>query len=194
VYRDGCRQGVLLTGKEEKKEEFEYKSSFKRPQRLECDIYHKVALKQDYMIIVGKVNGNPYEIFALRDVENHVFPTKIEKGYLTKVKSRTYELTSELQGKTFRIHNIVTLMTADQSTDTRKYSSMLRHGMHPQHIVAQIDEYASIVSFDKVIQRVLKNYIQEEHKKEKCPECGSENYHADSGCWSCPDCGYAKCG
>lgn len=194
IYRDGCRQGVLLTGKEEKKETFKYKSSFKRPQTLECDIYHKVALKQDYMIIVGKVNGNPYEIFALRDVENHVFPTKIEKGHLTKVKSRTYELTSEYHEKTFKIANIVTLMTADQSTDTRKYSSMLRHGMHPQHVVDQIDEYASIVSFDKVVQRVLKNYIKEEQKKEKCPDCGSKNYHTDSGCWSCPDCGYAKCG
>jgi len=146
------------------------------------------------MIIVGKVNGNPYEIFALRDVENCIFPTKIEKGYLTKVKSRTYELTSEIQGKTFKIANIVTLMTADQSTDTRKYSSMLRHGMHPQHIVDQIDEYASIVSFDKVVQRVLKNYIKEVEKKEKCPECGSKNYHAESGCFSCSDCGYAKCG
>lgn len=195
VYVDGSRDGVLITEEKEKKQDrFEYTKSFKRPQSIECDIYHKTALKKDWMILVGLVNGNPYEIFGLNDQENHVFLKKIEKGILTKVKSRTYKLEGIFQGKTYVIDNIISLMSDDEKVDTRKYSSMLRHGMHPQFVSEQIEEYASISSFDKVVSRTLKNYISKEDKKEKCPECGSDNYHAESGCYSCPDCGYAKCG
>lgn len=195
IYRDGCRSGVLISSKEEKKEnKFTYNSAFKRPVSVECDIYHKTALKQNWMVLIGKVNGNPYEIFVIKDVENHVIPYKVESGIITKIKSKTYELTVKTPGKTYHIDNIVDFMSEDERMSTRKYSSMLRHGMHPRYIIEQIDEFASITSFDKVVQRVLKNYVEDKEEEIKCPECGSTNYHAESGCYSCPDCGYAKCG
>lgn len=193
VYRDGCRQGVLLTGKEKKNDIFEYSKAFKRPKVTECDIYHKTALKKNWMVIVGKVDKNPYEIFVVEDVENHVFPFKIEKGTITKIRPKVYELTGVSIEKTYKIGNLINLMSEDEGVGTRKYSSMLRHGMAPIFIVEQIREFATISSFDKVVQRVLENY-SEERNKEKCPECGSTEYHVDSGCWKCPACGYSKCG
>ena len=45
VYRDGCRDGVLLT--ENKKENFNYIDSLKRPKVVEVDIYHKTALTKN---------------------------------------------------------------------------------------------------------------------------------------------------
>jgi len=201
IYRDGCRQGVLLTGKDSKpdvevKEQvlFEYSKAFKRPGILECDIFHKTALKRNWLLFVGKINGNPYEIFGIEDVDYKVFNPEIKTGTITKVKPKVYEVNGKLNGKEYKIRNVVSLMSLDQAVDTRKYSSMLRHGMHPKHIREQIEEFATIGSFDKVVQRVLGNYVDDKEEVLKCPECGSENYHAEAGCYNCPDCGFAKCG
>lgn len=194
IYRDGSRSGVLVSIKEEKTDKFEYSKAFKRPKVTECDIYHKTALKESWMVLVGKVDGNPYEIFAIKDVESHVFPKNIEKGTITKIKSKTYRLDGISQGKHHSIENIILLMSEDERVSTRKYSSMLRHGMAPKFIREQIQEFATIVSFDKVVERVLGNYIKEHEDKPKCPECGGSNYHAVDGCFKCEDCGYAHCG
>jgi len=194
VYRDGCRQGVLLSTEKKEDESFEYKNAYKRPKTLQCDIYHKTALKKNWLVIVGKVNNKAYEIFVINDVDNHIFPTKIEKGTITKVKSQTYELAGYMGQKLYKIYNIVDLMSMDQITDTRKYSSMLRHGMHPKFMIDQIEEYATIGSFDKVVQRVLRNYVSiEEQTEEKCTQCGGK-MAMEEGCKHCIDCGWSKCG
>jgi ribonucleoside-diphosphate reductase alpha chain len=193
IYREGSREGVL-TSIEKKKENFEYERSIIIPKERECDIYHKTAMKKSWMIVVGKVDGKPVEIFALEDLENHVFPSSITKGILKKEKSKVYSLTSKDSDKVYKIKNIVDLMTDTEGVDTRKYSLMLRHRINPQFIIDQIREYATITSFDKVIERVLMMYIKEERKgKEKCPECGEELTRQD-GCVKCVSCGWSKCG
>ena len=194
VYREGSRDGVLISTEKKKENAFEYKDAYKRPQTLECDIYHKTALKQNWMVVVGKISDRPYEIFVVKDVDNHVLPSKIEKGTITKIKSRTYQLEGHLGEKQYKISNVVDLMSQDEKTDTRKYSSMLRHGMAPKFIIEQIEEYATIVSFDKVVQRCLKNYLGgEKLKGDKCPECGSDLKN-EGGCVSCQNCGWSRCG
>lgn len=193
VYRDGSRNGVIIQEKQNKNK-FQYIDALKRPQVVQCDIYHKTALKQDWMILVGLVDGLPYEIFAFKDPDIQLFPKKIEKGKLTKIKSKTYQLEATLCNKTFVLKNIVDLMDDDDRVDTRKYSSMLRHGMSPKHIVDQIEEYATIISFDKVIQRTLRNYIPKEQQiEESCPLCGSKLIR-EEGCVKCTNCEYSKCG
>jgi len=161
----------------------------------QIDALQKIALKQDWTVVVGLVEGKPYEIFVLKGIDNHTFPSKIEKGHITKIKSKHYELTGSIGDKTYKVDNIIELMSIDERVDTRKYSSMLRHRMHPKHIINQIEEFATIVSFDKVVQRVLRNYvIEKEEDRIKCPSCGSSNYYSEEGCWKCPDCNFSKCG
>jgi ribonucleoside-diphosphate reductase alpha chain len=194
VYRDGSRSGILIDTKDKhSKDDFEYADAYKRPKTIECDIYHKVSLKQNWMVIVGKVKGKPYEIFAIKDVENTFFPHKIERGIVTKVKSKVYRLEGEFNGKKYIIDNIIDLMSPDERVDTRKYSAMLRHRINPKFIIEQIEEYAAIVSFDKVVQRVLKSYLNgNELGKEKCQECGGEVV-IEEGCKHCVNCGWSKC-
>lgn len=195
IYRDGSRSGVLIDSKETNREEFTYTDSHRRPKVTQCDIYHKTALKQNWTVLIGKVDGKPYEIFVIKEVSDKVFPIDIKNGTLTKVKSRTYKLEGIHNNKSFSIENIVPLMTDDEAVDTRMYSAMLRHRIDPKFICREIDEYATIVSFDKVVQRVLKNYvIEKEEDRIKCPVCGSTNYYSEEGCWKCPDCNFSKCG
>jgi ribonucleoside-diphosphate reductase alpha chain len=191
VYRDGCRSGILVNNKDESKGEFEYKDAFKRPEVTDCDIYHKTALKKDWTVLVGKVGNNPYEIFVLKQLENSAFPHKITKGKIKKNKSKNYSLIGVDKDKRYTIDNIINYMLPDERVNTRKVSSMLRHGMHPEHIVSQIREYASITSFDKVVERVLKNYTEE--KEEKCPNCGDKLLRQE-GCVKCTNCTYSVCG
>ncbi len=193
VYRDGCRSGVLLSSKESVNDKFEYIDAVKRPKELECDIYHKTALKQNWTILVGLLNNKPYEIFVIQEVDNHIFPNKIEKGKIVKVKSKHYQLSGVLGDKTYFIENIVNLMDDTEQRQTRDYSTMLRHCINPSYIIDQIQSYASISSFQKVIERVLRNYIKEQNTKEKCPDCGSVLTYQD-GCVKCVNCAWSKCG
>jgi ribonucleotide reductase alpha subunit len=193
-YVDGSRDGVLIveTKAEQNPLQFKYASAFKRPAVTKCEILHKTALKEEWMVLVGLVDGNPYEIFALHDPENFTFHKSIEEGTITKIRSKVYELRGTFQDKQFSLPNIVSLMGDDEKTNTRKYSSMLRHGMDPQYIVDQIEEFASISSFDKVIQRTLRLYCKTV-KKEVCPNCGAE-LRREEGCLHCISCEFSKCG
>ena len=194
IYRDGSREGVLTSSIKEEKKEFEYLNSIKIPKERECDIYHKTALKKSWTIIVGKVDNKPVEIFAFSDTDNSKFPTNITKGIVRKEKSRLYSLTSKGSEKTYKIDSIVDLMTDLDGIDTRKYSLMLRHRINPQFIIDQIREYATISSFDKVIEKVLMLYVKEERsEKELCPNCKSKLVRQE-GCVKCTQCEWSKCG
>jgi ribonucleoside-diphosphate reductase alpha chain len=197
VYREGSRSGVLITKKKEEqpKNEIIYHDSVKRPEVVKCDIYRKTVYKKDWMIVVGLLNNKPIEIFAFEDVDNSVFHDSIEEGTVRKVKSRVYELSGVHNGKVYVMPDIVSLIAIDDKSDTRKYSLMLRHGIHPKYIIDQIEEYATIVSFDKAIQRVLKNYIDlNGDHKQVCSECGSTEIVESEGCKKCMNCGNSKCG
>lgn len=193
VYRDGSRSGVLVKNKEEKKEGFKYNDSYKRPKVVKCDIYRKTVFKKDWMIVVGlEPGGKPIEIFAFEDVDNVTFPKSIQTGEVTKIRSRVYQLSGEQSGKSYILPDIVNLISIDDKSDTRKYSLMLRHGINPKYIIEQIEEYASVASFDKAIQRVLKNYVDLNGlKKNPCPNCGLELMRTE-GCEKCT-CGYSRC-
>ena len=194
VYRDGCRSGVLVSSNENKKDDdIEYKSAPKRPKTLEVDLYFKTALKKNWMIIVGIFNGKPYEIFAFEQPLNAEFPKDIERGTLTKVAKRHYKLTANKADKEYVIDNIINLMNDDEQYQTTSFSLELRHGIDPKFIVDDIDKSSFITSFRKVIGRTLKNYIKDGDLGGKCPNC-SNQLRYESGCKTCPSCGYSQCG
>ena len=188
VYRDGSRSGILLQNDDQ---EFDYIDSVKRPKELECDIYHKTSLKKNWMILVGKYKNRPYEIFAFPEVPNHLFPTKISSGSIVKMKSGVYKLIGEDGGKEYELPNIIEFIDTGEQVDTRKFSIMLRHHIDPKHIIKDIEEYALITSFDKVIQRVLKNYVIEDG--DSCEQCGGELVYQER-CVKCVNCNWSKCG
>jgi ribonucleoside-diphosphate reductase alpha chain len=190
VYREGSRVGILQT---EKREAFEYQEPEKRLESLECDVYRKTALKKNWMILVGLLKGKPYEIFALTAPWNYQFPFPIKKGIIQKTEFGAYRLTGEYEGKEYVIENVLDLISDNDGISTRKYSLMLRHRVHPKYIVREIDKYALITSFEKVIGRVLKYYLNGHKNGEQCPECGADLMFED-GCVKCSSCSFSKCG
>jgi ribonucleoside-diphosphate reductase alpha chain len=196
VYRDVSRTGVLVSSKEEKKkEQFQYKSSFKRPKEVKCDVFHSTVQGIKYVVLVGIINGLPYEVFAFKYANSNV-PLSLKTGFIVKKKSKHYHLTDE-NGKII-IDNIVDEMIYPSwAYVTRMISLSLRHGTDIAYVVDQLDdEFGIITDVSKVIARQLKRYISKQHAKTKgeiCPNCGSK-LTMEGGCKTCMNCGWSACG
>jgi len=195
VYREGSRDGVLISKETEKQQaQIVYRDAPKREAKLECHVYNKTALGKPWTIFIGLQQGKPYEIFAINQLANHELNRDIEKGYIEKVGKKHYRFTADYKGKKYVIENIIDKLGDDEKVETRRYSNQLRHGIRPDYIVAQINKYAIVTSFDKVIARCLSNHLTlKSDSGNKCPECGGK-VNMVNGCLTCIDCGFAKCG
>jgi ribonucleoside-diphosphate reductase alpha chain len=195
VYREGSRSGVLLSGKEKKKEEFEYVNSLERDNPTDCDIYHISVLGEKTTVFIGLKESKPFEIFVIPTLTNDLLPIEIKTGKVFKVRRGVYELVCERSEKEYRIR-ITDYMGDEEKVSTREYSLMLRSRIHPKHIVEQVLKSGNeIVSFKKAIARVLKKYIKEgeEITGEECISCGGKLIYSE-GCMRCSVCGESKCG
>jgi ribonucleoside-diphosphate reductase alpha chain len=208
VYRDGSRDGVLVSNdskKDEKKQttptNFQQHSAPKRPITLPCDIHQVRINGEAWTVLMGLYEGKPYEIFA--GLSKYVeLPKKIKTGTLVKNGKKdgivTYNLVVGQGDDAVTLKDIVSLF--DNSTNTaftRTISLSLRHGAPVQYVAEQLlkDKTSDMQSFSRVISRVLKNYIENGAKPsggQKCPDCGSDKLMYSEGCISCV-CGWTKC-
>lgn len=195
IYRDGCRTGVLVAETKPKVEinKFGYSDAVKRPKELQGEL-HTVSVKgEEYAVVVGLMDENPYEIFAFKNGLNF----KKGKGLVVRQKKGVYHFIPNNEAETGIANLQEAALHADQQILTRMISAMLRHGMNPHFIISQVDKTPlEIVSFGKAVTRVLKYYIKEEELKGKlkCNECGSDNIRLEEGCSKCMECGSSKCG
>ena len=95
VYVDGSRSGVLVTSKDESKDKFPQNGAPKRPNSLNCDIWHTTIKGEKWTLLVGLYDDKPYEV--LGGLSNLIeIPTKHTTGELTKhhfkTKTNRYDL------------------------------------------------------------------------------------------------------
>lgn len=202
TYRAGTMTAVLSsTEKKEEKEVGVLKTNApKRPAQLNCDIHEISSNGKKYIVLVGLLNGTPYEVFSFKkDVIN--ISSKIKSGIIKKTKISTEDgRTSQYNliiPDILEVKDICQFYDDDaEDTITRLISNSLRHGSDMTYVYEQLNKSkGSIVSFSKSISRALKKYTNESTVKEglKCPSCGGTNYRKDGGCSICPDCGYSAC-
>jgi ribonucleoside-diphosphate reductase alpha chain len=202
VYRDGSRSGVLVSTDDKKEEKpFGERHAPKRPDELECDIYHTSVKGQKWVVLVGLLEGKPYEVIG-GEASQIEIPRKFKKGRLNK---RTFKTTNSKYDLTIgeddplSIKDVVSMFdNANHAGYTRTISLALRHGAPVQYLVEQMqkDKEADLFSFSKVIARCLKNYIVDGTTVDKtCPHCGAEGSLVyQEGCVTCKSCGSSKCG
>lgn len=187
IYRDGCREGVLT--QVEKPKTIEGRQAPKRPKELEADYYQIKSKGEQFIVLVGLLNGKPYEIFAFRPLSSVNAPQ--HKGVITKIGKMHYSFTSEHM----KLENLQKANINIEEKAATLYSSMLlRHGVDIKYIVKTAKKVNdNISSFSSAMCRVLSKYIpNEEIKGEVCPDCGGTLVR-ESGCIHCKDCGYSKC-
>jgi hypothetical protein len=148
-------------------------------------------------VLVGMLNGNPYEVFAGKKNEDFNIAKSVKDGIVIK-NNGTYTL--RIPSKTTYIeYNDVTqlFMNEEYKALTRMISLSLRHGVYHQFIVNQLKKSSEFVGdFMAVVSRVLNKYIKDaiiQDTKYICPECG-EGLINESGCIKCINCTYSKCG
>lgn len=165
----------------------------KRPKTLSCDIHHLTVSGDKWIVLVGLLGEDPYEIFAFKK-KNINLSEKFKHGKLSKIRKGKYDL--ELDG--FTLEDLKELFESDeQEALTRMISTSLRHGADINFIYEQLmKSEGTIVSFSKAIARTLKKYLKDENfSNMACESCGSpDGMTMQEGCYKCKDCGYSKCG
>jgi ribonucleoside-diphosphate reductase alpha chain len=210
IYRDGSRTGVLVSNDSNKNSKSMKSSVIERPKSTDIDIHKTKYKDKSYMILIGKVNGVPCEVFGGEE-KGLSLPTQYKSASLTKKSRGQYSLSVQLsddEDDILKVNNIGNLFPAgDIITLTRMISLSLRNGISISDIVEQLSK-ASSVLYDSpaVFARILKLYVPDEDilakersKGKKCPECGELlEFRRESGCVSefCPSCTYSnsKCG
>lgn len=195
IYRDGSRSGVLIT----KKDKIMKTTPPKRPKVLPCKVFKTRYNGDNWKILVGLFEQEPYEIFAFqtgKDTENHYknIPTE---GFLLRKSSGVYDFVSYVNnGIVSDVYTIVPDVAGKSPSDevralTRIISTALRHGTDIRFILEQLDKSnGTIVSFSRSILRALSEYLE-------TPEldcCADPQPVMSEGCIKCQNCGYAKCG
>jgi len=209
VYRDKCRDGVLISKPtatrkpDERPEAIEVSMAPKRPLELPCEIKKAKIQGEQWTIFVGLLNNKPYEVFG--GLSRYVdIPNKFKMGKVVKNGKvddiTTYNLIIGEGEDQMTIKDIANVFeNGNFGAFTRTISLALRHGTPVQYVVEQLqkDKHSDITSFSKVIARVLKNYIADGTKstaERKCPKCGSENSFAyQEKCLKCMNCDWSKC-
>jgi len=203
VYVDGSRTGVLVTKDEaSKKEMFPQHESPSRPELLECDIHHTTIKGEKWTVLVGLLDGKPYEIMG-GEANMIEIPKKYTTGRLIKqwfkTKDNRYDLSFGFNGDTITVKDIVKAFdNPNNSAFTRMISLGLRHGAEVRFLAEQLqkDKDSDMFSFSKCVARILKTYIKDgEVPSDKiCHNCEQEALIYQDGCVTCASCGYAKCG
>ncbi|HAN77253.1 MAG TPA: adenosylcobalamin-dependent ribonucleoside-diphosphate reductase [Bacteroidales bacterium] len=210
VYRDGSRDGVLISNKEKKgenqPEEF-YKNSPKRPKALEADVIRFQNNKEKWIAFVGLLDGKPYEIFTgLAEEDVLPIPLSVKNGLIIKNRHDDGRSRYDFQYENkYGFHVTVEGLSYRFNQEYWNYakliSGVLRHGMPLEHAVELISSLhlrdESINTWKNGVERSLKKYIPNgtpASKGAQCTSCGSHSVIYQEGCLICTSCGSSKCG
>jgi len=208
VYREGSREGVLLSGKSEQpREKLTMNDAPKRPEVLEAELVRFKNDDQDWIAFVGMLEGRPYEIFTgLVEDDVLIIPKNIKTGKIIKVKNPDHTTRYDFQytdkyGNPNTVGGLSYMFDKEFWNYAKLISGVLRHGMPIPYVVNLVSslslDNSNINSWKAGVARALKQFIPDGTKAlkgETCVNCGSENLVYQEGCLLCQDCGYSKCG
>jgi hypothetical protein len=202
VYRDGCREGVLVHQTDnEDKETIVKNNAPKRPKSLPAHVYrvnilNKINnLPEKWIIFVGLLNDEPYEIIAGK-INGHDFDPSVTEGEIIKTKLQGKKVYQFAKDGEILCEDICSQYLNElREYSTRLMSLALRHGAGIEHLQSVLKKSGTIVDFNQAIVRAISKYVKETKTKERCPRCNEELIYLD-GCVKCknPECGFSKCG
>lgn len=191
-YRSGTMTSVMSEKSSASQLMIKKATCPKRPKRLPCDIHHIKYKNRNWVVIVGLLEGDPYEVFALRQ-KNISITKECPTGKLVKTKGH-YNI--ELDNQEI-IEDICEYFESDEEEAiTRLISTSLRYGVDIEFIIAQLlKSSGTVFSFNKIIARTLKKYIKDgtELKAFKCGKCHGTRMKMNDGCAVCLDCAWSAC-
>ncbi len=207
VYRDGSRNGVLVSDKNNKKKDDKIILPFKkRPKELDAEILRFKNNSEKWISFIALVDKKPYEIFTGIE-EDDVFPIpeKIKKGKIIKnidkngSKRYDFQYVNRL-GYRITIEGLSHQFNKEYWNYAKLISGVLRHGMPLQNVINLISSLnldgEEINTWKNGVKRALKRYIPDGTlaKNTICENCNSDEVVYQEGCLICKNCGSSKCG
>ena len=196
VYVDGSRDGVLVSEKSTPKSEgrptkIEPAHAPARPKDLPCEIHRASVKGTKWVVIVGLLDGDPYEMF-MGHAELLNIPRAVTYGALSKMGKGRYNLKYVVSKDVEVIEDVIKTCNDDESAwATRMISTSLRHGVPVEFLVEQLSKDGSVVDINMVLARILKKYAK--NGSVKCPDCGSTQLIFRIACFDCVSCGKSGC-
>ena len=217
VYIEGSRQGILifedpvtnrakfekesknsLCADGERPQNIVHRCAPKRPEALPCNIHHCSVKGVPWLVLVGMMGDNPYEIFAGQVEEGLYVPKTCKTGKIVKKVENKYSLEIQIRNSEVEYKDIAhVLMDSEQRAVTRLLSLAMRHGTPLEFIQAQLKKAnGDITEFSTVVARVLGTYIKQymfTKISTKCPVCGEDSMVRQENCQKCMNCSYSRC-
>lgn len=194
TYRSGTMTTVLsATSSKVDPNRITKTTAPKRPKDLDCDVHRLTVDGQKWIVFVGLLGGDPYEVFAGL-VDKVDLGKRIAQGKLVKVKQGEYNFMADDE---IEVKDVVSIFdNSAQGAITRLVSTSLRHGADIKYIVSQLQKTGNgLNTFSRALARALKKYIKEGDKLDDqvCPNCNSKNLVMSEGCNKCLNCGFSGC-
>ncbi|MDY0200955.1 MAG: adenosylcobalamin-dependent ribonucleoside-diphosphate reductase [Bacteroidales bacterium] len=204
VYREGSRDGVLISSK--KKDAEQAPAPSKRPDVLDCDVIRFKNNHENWIAFVGLYDDKPYEIFTgLSEDDVLPIPKSVSNGRIMKIKDENgsrYDFQYvDKYGYTNTIGGLSHMFNKEFWNYAKLISGVLRNGMPIPDVVNLISslrlDNETINTWNAGVERALKKYIPNGTKAKtgkKCTECDAESLIYQEGCLICTSCGSSKCG
>jgi len=209
VYRDGSRQGVIMSNEGTTQNvvpEVVENNAKPRPKRLECEVVRFTNNKEKWVGFLGLMSDEkgqkyPYELFTGLLDEFYV-PNSVEKGEIVRHKSddkSRYDFVyKDKDGYNVTMEGLNRAFDREFWNTSKLISVFLRHRIHLPSVIDLIDslqlsDNAAFGTWKSGVKRIIKKYINSTVAGESCPECGSKDLTYEAGCKTCRTCGWSKC-
>ncbi|MBV6645049.1 MAG: adenosylcobalamin-dependent ribonucleoside-diphosphate reductase [Cyclobacteriaceae bacterium] len=208
VYRDGSRDGVLISTQKEKPcgtSEIRETQAPSRPKKLEAEVIRFQNNNEKWMAVVGLLNQKPYEIFTGKAEDSFHLASWVTKGWVIKKRNAKGKSRYDFQfldkdGYRVTVEGLSRSFNKEYWNYAKLISGVLRHGMPIQQVVDLVDKLnlydQSINTWKNGVARTLRRFVPDgtKAKGHNCPECGDpDGLVYEEGCLHCKSCGHTKC-
>jgi ribonucleoside-diphosphate reductase alpha chain len=207
VYREGSRDGVLVSGstsEETDSESMEARAAPQRPKSLPAKIIRFKNHDEQWIAVVGLLNGRPYEIFTGFAEDSFLIPNNINEGMVIKNKTEDGASRYDFQyqdkdGYKVTFEGLSRSFNEEYWNLAKLISGVLRHGMPVKSAVDVVSNLhlddESLNTWKNGVIRALSQFIPDgtKVKNASCPQCHHKALEYQEGCLTCKNCGYTHC-